>query len=75
VLEIAHLVVASLDRLIAALDQIVRLTMQVAALQCSLPFRLEVILAALDLVDDRFFVAAGNRGFKVEPALVGLAQE
>ena len=48
---------------------------EVAALQRRLPLVLEIILAALDLVDDRFFVAAGDRGFEVREALVRLAEE
>src|SRR6476661_3980223 len=48
---------------------------EVAALQRGLPFFLEIILAALDLVDDRFLVAAGDRRLEVLEALVRLAQE
>ena len=74
-LELAHLVVARLDRLIAALDEVVRFAVQVAALQRGLPFLLEVILSALDFVDDRFLVAAGDRGLQVLEPLVCLAEE
>ena len=75
VLQLADLVVARLDRLVAALDELVALAVQIAALQRRLPLLLEIILAALDLVDDRFFVAASDRGLEVLEALVRLAEE
>src|SRR4051794_5688702 len=49
--------------------------MQVAALERRLPLRLEIILAALDLVDDRLLIAAGDRRFEILEPLVGLAEE
>ena len=48
---------------------------QIAAFERRFELLLEIILAALDFVDDRLLVAAGDRRLEVEEALVGLAEE
>ena len=75
-LELAHLVVAGADRLIGSARPRSRDSpLRCAAFERGLELLLQIVLAALDLVDDRLFVAAGDRGLEVEEALVGLAQE
>ena len=64
-----------LHPLIEPLDQVVGLALEISALERGLEFRLEVILAAVDLIDDRFFIATGDRGFEIEETLVRLAEE
>ena len=64
-----------LDRLVATLDDVLTFAVEIAALQRRLPFLLEIIFAALDLVDDRFFIASGDRRLEVLEPLVRLAEE
>src|SRR5438270_1475257 len=75
VLELADLIVSRLDRLVEPFDQLMALALQFPALQRRLPFLLEIILTALDFVDDGFLVAAGDCGLEVLEPLVRLAEE
>jgi hypothetical protein len=52
-----------------------RVSGAVSAVERGLELLLEIVLAALDLVDDRGVVAAGHRGLEVKEALVGGAEE
>ena len=74
-LQLADLVVARLHRLVATLHEIVGFTVQIAALQRGLPLFFQIVLAALDLVDDRLLVAASDHRLQVLEALVRLAEE
>ena len=74
-LQLAHLVMTRLDRLIGLLDHHAGFAREIAAFESGLELLLEVILAALDFVDHRGFVAAGNRCLEVKETLVGLAEE
>ena len=65
-----------LHRLVAALDEIVAIRRSRSPLfERGLELLLEIVLAALDLVDDRLLVAAGDRRLQVLEALVRLAEE
>src|SRR5690348_11896033 len=66
---------AGADRLVAALDHRAAFAVQRIAVQRRLEFVLQVILAALDLVDDRFLVAPGDRRLEILEPLVRLAEE
>src|SRR5574338_211581 len=58
----AYLVVAFAHRLVAALDRFAGFASQIAVVERRLELCLEVVLAALDLVDDGLLVAARHRG-------------
>jgi len=75
VLELAHLVVAGANRLIATLHDRAAVTAQRIAVEGRLELVLEVIFAAFDLVDDRLLVAAGDRRLQILEALVSLAEK
>ena len=62
-------------RLKGALDGLAGFAGQIAALERRFELLLEIILAALDFVDDRSLVATGDGGLEVEETLVGLAEE
>jgi len=64
---------ARADRLEGALDHGPAFAAQMLAVERGLELFLEIVLAALDLVDDGLLVAAGERRLEVKEALVGLA--
>ena len=75
VLELAHLVVARAHGLVALFDDRPTFAVQHVRIQRCLELLLEIILAALDFVDDRLFILAGDRGFQILEPLVRLAEE
>jgi hypothetical protein len=62
-------------RLVAALDRGAGLARQVAVVQRGLELRFEIIFAALDFVDDGFFVAAGDGRLLILESLMRLTEE
>ena len=74
-LECGNLVVTLPDRLIDALHNRAALGGKVGVVEGGLELLLEIVLAALDLVDDRFLVATHDGRLKIDEALVGLAEE
>ncbi len=59
-LYVAHLVMPRLDRRIAGLDQLANFGRQLTAGEGILELGLDVVLASLDLVDDRLVVVPGH---------------
>src|SRR6186997_3292505 len=73
VLECAHAVVALPNRLISALNDRAAFAGHFVAAKRRFEFFLEIVFAALDLVQDSLVVASGDRRFEVEPGLVKAA--
>ena len=74
-LQLAHLVMTGSHRLVGRLHDRAAFARQFLTVEGCFEFRLEIVLAALDLVYDRLLVATCNCGLEILEALVRLAHE
>lgn len=73
-LEIAHLVMPGFHRTPSLVDRVACLRRQVGVVARVLEFCLDMILAALDFVDDRLIVGAGDDGLEIQKRAVSASQ-